>query len=508
MSRRILGMGLVLLWSLAASLPAATAQGVVVRWERPIRLGEPFAWFPDVVADDAGRVVVVWAGGVRRGPDRYDALMLRFGVNGRWSDPVDIYAGRIEEGRSYAVRNAIALDGFGDLVLTYKHPDAVYFTRAPIARPNAALSWAPPWRLSNTPAYYTELLVDAEGNLHVAWTALVPMDPQQPDLPCNGCSDVFYRQSWDNGQTWSPIVNLSRSPWGSMKPFLWASERERWLYAVWQEGYDTWAGRGSPVGVGLARSADRGRTWEAPRLITATVGTPQQPVIGEDGKGQLLLIWRTVEDDRLYFQRSSDHGATWSAPQSIPGFRTRPWRHPPFDAYDLAADRAGRLHLVAVGAISEETVGLFHLMWDGDRWLGPDLVWADGQFPEWPRLAVSEGRRLHLVWFERDPPHLFDSDAGQYTVWYTTGLTDAPPVTRIPRPRPPSPVPGRDTALPHPYPSPEPTPTLPVIPTAPAELPVEQPKPDREALGLLMILAFAIAGLTGLGWWAARRLSR
>ena len=81
-------------------------------------------------------------------------------------------------------------------------------------------------------------------------------------------------------------------------------------------------------------------------------------------------------------------------------------------------------------------------------------------------------------------------------------------MTRIPRPRPPSPVPGRDTALPHPYPSPEPTPTLPVIPTAPAELPVEQPKPDREALGLLMILAFAIAGLTGLGWWAARRLSR
>ncbi|HXF70843.1 MAG TPA: exo-alpha-sialidase, partial [Thermoflexus sp.] len=415
----------------------ARAQEPQIQWERPIRVADPYAWFPDVVADDAGRVVVLWAGGMRRGREQYDALFLRMKVGDQWEAPVDIYAGRIINDESYAVRNAVLLDPMGQLILAYRHPQTAYVMRAPIEQAESARAWSEPIRISRASAYYVELGQGTDGVLHLIWTEVVPSEAISDKISCAGCSDVFYRSSADGGQTWSAPINLSRSPYGSMKPFLWVSSRAPRLYVVWQEGYDSWVGRGSPVGVGWTRSLDGGRTWEAPRLITSPVGTPQQPVIGEDGGGQLLMLWRTVEDEALYFQRSSDQGETWSPPQPIPGFRARPWSHPPFDAYDLVADSAGRLHLAAVGVRSPEgDLGIFHLMWDGSTWWGPFLVWADGQFPEWPRWAISEGRRLHLVWFERDPPHLFDSDNGQYTVWYATALTDAPRVMRTPRPRP------------------------------------------------------------------------
>ncbi len=485
---------------LIGAIGMVQAQGPQVRWERAIQVADPYAWFPDVVADDAGRVIVFWAGGIRRGQERYDALFLRMKVGDRWEAPVDVYAGRIINDESYAVRNAALLDLTGQLILAYRHPQTVYVRHAPIEQAGNAQAWSDPIRISRASAYYVELGQGADGALHLVWTEMAPVEAISGEVPCTGCSDVFYRSSADGGQTWSPPINLSRSPYGSMKPFLWVSSRAPYLYVVWQEGYDSWVGRGTPFGVGWTRSLDGGRTWEPARWITSPVGTPQQPVIGEDRNGRLLMIWRTVEDAVLYFQQSSDQGETWTPPQPIPGFRTRPWSHPPFDAYDLIADSAGRLHLAAVGMRSPEgDLGVFHLIWDGSTWWGPFLVWADGQFPEWPRWGLSEGRRLHLVWFERDPPHLFDSDRGQYTVWYAAAQTDAPQVVRPSRPRP------TPTATLAPPPREPPTATPIRLPPGPTALPDGQPKPDREAIAILGWMIVPITGLSGGAWWLLRR---
>ncbi|WP_322800969.1 sialidase family protein [Thermoflexus sp.] len=496
-----LGLLLGLLALEAGRLAPAWGQGAEVRWEKPVRLSDPdqLAWFPDVTASDAGDVIVIWSGGARRGRTRFDALMLSRLRQGSWSWPVDIQAVPIVGNMSYAVRNSIALDQYGDVLVTFRVPTILYFSKASADQATSARAWTSPRRLSGSNvAYYNELGVDPEGRIHVVWSEI------RAAPACEGCADIFYRYSDDEGETWSSPVNLSQSPrHDSLKPHLWIG-RGSWLYVTWQESEGLFVGGGKPAGVRLARSPDRGRTWRDPIWITSTVGSPQQAVIGEDGRGVLLLIWRIAEGEAVYFQRSTDHGETWSSPEPLPGFRARPWTQIPYDDYDVAADSLGRLHFVGVGAVGTAgQLGVWHLMGDGIGWQGPFLVSADRNFPEWTRIAVSEGRRLHLVWFERDPENMYNSDAARYTVWYSTALTDAPPVWRTPIPtRTPTPLPPTPSGV---LALPSPTPFIPRA-VDPA-LPAGQPRPDAEAMRLVGLIGGAILLLGAIGGWALRRLS-
>lgn len=493
-----IALAMILMGGMGRTAPAY-GQGIIVRWEPPIRLSDPsqMAWFPDVAADDAGTVVVVWAGGAQRGREAFDALILTKREGDSWSRPVDVQAAPIIQGMSYAVRNSIQIDRHGDLLATFRVPITLFFSRAPLDQATSARAWTSPRRLSGSNvAYYNELGEDVGGRLHVVWSEIT-VDPA-----CEGCSEIFYRFSDDGGERWSPPQNLSQSPqMDSLKPHLWIAA-DGWVYVTWQETAGLFVGGGKPAGIGFARSPDRGLTWEGPIWITATVGSPQQAVLGEDGRGALILIWRIAEGDTVYFQRSTDHGKTWSPPTPLPGFRARPWTQIPYDDYDIAADSLGRLHFVGVGMVGTEgQVGMWHMVWDGQGWQGPFRVSANRNFPEWPRLAVSEGRRLHLVWFERDPENMYNSDAGRYTVWYSTALTDAPSVRRTPVPRP--------TLLPSPTPrafaTPTPTPFVPSA-TAPPELPQGQPRPDADAFRMFGMIGGGVILLSAAVWWIARRV--
>ncbi len=496
----------LILWGWLAGLIALAmvrtapvrGQGITVRWEQPIRLSDPgqMAWFPDVAASDEGVVVVVWSGGVRRGGEAFDALMLTKREKDAWSRPIDVQAAPIVRGMSYATRNSILIDRYGDLVAAFRMPTTLFFSRAPLARVTWAQAWSSPRRISGeNVAYYNEIGQDPTGRLHIVWSEIAA------GSACEGCSEIYYRFSDDDGRTWSAPRDLSRSAsLDSLKPHLWLAS-DGWLYVTWQESEGLFLGGGKSVGVGFARSPDGGKTWLGPMVLTATVGSPQQAVIGVDGEGALLLIWRTAEGETVYFQRSSDHAETWSSPAPLPGFRARPSAQIPYDDYDIAADSLGRLHFVGVGAVgSEGQMGVWHMVWDGAMWHGPFLVSANRNFPEWPRLAVSEGRRLHLVWFERDPQTMYNSDAGRYTVWYSTALTDAPPLQRTPVPRPiPTWTPARSIQV-----IPSPTPWIPGAIASPT-LPPGQPRPDIEALELIIWIGGGVGMVSMLGWWIRRR---
>jgi len=54
--------------------------------------------------------------------------------------------------------------------------------------------------------------------------------------------------------------------------------------------------------------------------------------------------------------------------------------------------------------------------------------------PEWPRIAVGRGNQLHVVWFVRDQATIFDSDKGNYKVWYAHGSSPAPAAAPVAQP--------------------------------------------------------------------------
>lgn len=145
--------------------------------------------------------------------------------------------------------------------------------------------------------------------------------------------------------------------------------------------------------------------------------------LGVDGNGTLVVAWVNTRDDRIYFTVSRDSGQTWSAPARITDV-TGNWGkyENSLDSFDMVADADGALHLAMVGRIGSESTSLdiLHLTWSGQQWSAPQAVASyRDDMPEWTRIKSGLGNQLHLTWSLRDAAHVFDTDNGRFTVWYT-----------------------------------------------------------------------------------------
>jgi len=66
-------------------------------------------------------------------------------------------------------------------------------------------------------------------------------------------------------------------------------------------------------------SADGGRTWGPPVLVTANADRAfSEPCLVEVTPGEILCVLRHTPEHRLYTSRSTDAGATWNAPEPTP----------------------------------------------------------------------------------------------------------------------------------------------------------------------------------------------
>ena len=140
-----------------------------------------------------------------------------------------------------------------------------------------------------------------------------------------------------------------------------------------------------------------------------------------------MLVWRTTdsEDPAIYYQWSQDTGQDMVPPKGIPSIFARFWPETPFDCYDLATDDLGHIHLVATGhltksALSREPPKLFHLVWDGETWSEPYVLFEGELYPEYPHLIIHRGREFHITWFTREKLWK-DHREVQHRVWHLWG---------------------------------------------------------------------------------------
>ena len=442
----------------------AYAQGGA--WSEPVRLSTntPSSWFPDVVADSQGRVHVVWDSGYPpQGPEDPGTGTTMYAVrrDGEWSEPNDI-ALHLVTGVS---RPALAVDGADRLHLVLRG-GGVRYMQAPAAEAWSARAWSASHRVSGLNiTYLPDLTVDGKGRIHVVWEEWVPVElsPEEIFLQQRSpyLADVFYRRSDDGGEFWGPAVNLSRTPnVGSGRVHI-ALGGEGSVHGGWDEGLDRTAAEGEPHSVAYAHSLDGGETWSAPLVFSDTTDAYAQMTVGTDAASGVMLVWRTLLSNQLLYAWSTDRGATFTDPRPIPRIYARPWMSP-FDAYDMATDGVGNIHLVAVGASTVPTpttpLALYHLTWNGEEWAYPEVIarYPGPENPEWPRIAVEGGYRLHVVWFTR--PEGVSSTGVQ--VWYSErdlGLEVTPEPTWTPTatPVPPSPTPSPSPPPPTPTPMPE-----------------------------------------------------
>ena len=460
-------------------------------WSQPMELVAPFPggdWLPDITVDLQGDAHVVWSGGQCSANYEKPCLMYQRQRGGIWQPAYDVF---LDQGTGQsAIRSALVADPMGRLHLFYLK-DFLYivYQQVWIAYADSARVWSEPRRMSGFGhAYFPDITVGPNGVLHAVWTESTPGQPSK-DCPPGVCSDVFYRQSTDGGIRWSPPINLSRSEMGTMKVHVLADVQGR-VHVFWEEGGDRWVPNDRLVGVAYALSTDGGMTWSEPQIFTHTEGIPRQMMLGVDGQGQIVAIWRLVPGDGIYYQVSTD-GRNWSVPQRIPGI----WPVESaaiYDDYDVAADSLGHLHFLVSGRDSPTgQQAIFHIEWDGQAWSVPEAVSPYEGYPEFPRIAVGLGNRLHVVWYSKQLPGY---EEGQIThVWYSTREVPAPAWT-------PAPMPTPTETLPPPTRTPFPTPTS--FPTVPPDAarpfnPATLYTEGDEVTGLLLAL-LPVAVLIGL----------
>jgi hypothetical protein len=438
-----------------------TSFGQQTSWTQPVLMGR--GWFPTIAADLTGRVHLAWAGTmtILQGTNTtgeeysgYDVVMYAFTEDGLgWEGNYDIMA-RLQTAGSEVTRPSFFADTQNILHMTFRDRN-VYYAQSPAQLASIARSWSLPYLLSvDQVSYFSDIKMDSQGVLHMVYTENVLTSS------CPICFRIYYRQSLDNGNNWSIRSDISNIPTGSAKPQLLIDAADN-IHLVWEAGRGGATGQLSdPTTVMYSASMDGGKTWRRALEFAVPDGRSKNITIGQDGRGNLVVAWLALPDDLIYYQVSSNGGRTWSNPEPIPnvfgGWGAYTAR---LDSYHMAADSAGHLHLVAVGRTSEmdESLNVLLVTWNGANWSRPEVVVSlIGDVPEWPRIAISNGNILNVTWFVRDEAHIFDSDQGEYYVWYSRGRSSAPAVESM--------------ILPTSVPTPAPTAGL-VIPTPTAEPP-------------------------------------
>ena len=366
-------------------------------------------WFPDVAADDRGRVHVVWQGGFadvaaaaalsaggeseQLSAKDVSALFYTHWDGRSWSRPRDI---ALIAPEGHALRSSLAVDQADRLHLVYKGlgrliPDALgqedlWHTVVPGDRGDELSAWQPPTRLTRaTQGYYSDLAVDSRGVIHAIWTE-----------SGRGSWGIYYARSTDGGADLVSTGCRSRSRVRLVVPTP-ADRRPHRPHPRGLGADRSEAPRATRAGPSTRSRATADRAGRArpstgrPRSADSRAAAgPQQPAVGVDGAGTILLIFRDPNSNRILYRRSAD-GATWSEPTPLPGVRVgvrdrttstrrRPTR-PGTCTWRSSATRS-----------TPTSMSLLHSEWDGETWSAATVVVSGTAVPRVPATGRERGQ--------------------------------------------------------------------------------------------------------------------
>jgi hypothetical protein len=487
MKRHIVVAALALIAVVWPALASAQTTG----WTRPIELSvrSQVSQLPDIIAGPEGSVHTVWWSHIRLGEQETvgaDVLMYRELRNSTWS-PANSIANPNRGASQSTIYNALALGRDGRLHALIRNSGSVEYLSAPQQDSWSVHSWSPPQRINGDgAAYYVDLAADSRSGLHALWTELVPEELRGEK--CENCHDLIYRHTENGGDSWSVPLNLSQTAGNVVKPQIAVDQGDQ-IHVVWEEATTGLAGQGIRGGGVYRRSTDGGESWGEPVRFTLARDVPQRVSIGLHNQTSPVVVFSGTRTNALYYQFSGDGGQTWRAPAPIPGVQASILGQSADDAYAMATDGAGNVHLVFVGLLASESIELsqprlLHLVWNGRAWSQPSVIASNGLLPEQPKIAVGNGNLLHVVWASRAPV-TSDQDAAQsqQRVWYAAQQLNIAAVAAPPlfTPTPSIEAAAAPTAVPS---TPLPTP----LPTAIAGAAMLSAPPSWEGQGLMALV--------------------
>lgn len=441
----------------------SVAQAPAVTWSEPESIGEemPSSWFPEIHADQYGTVRIIWES-VRDtsepsvGEENGGVLLLSELRDDQWTEPSDIYIKDVLN----AARPILASDDkYLHLISRSPRPEgqitiqalsALYYMHAPLtADATNAQSWSTPVRISAAASYWAQIQPLGNGRVIIVYNQII--DPDSGEATDDTSPEIktalFARISNDYGATWGQPKRISNTTNRVARSSLVVSPIDGTLILAWDEGYDNLTGQGIAAGIFTATSIDGGESWTVggrvdptrpdKRLVSfASRGSVESSTLVATGKTTMLVYRSTVEDVLLY-RLSADQGRSWSDEMEIPNAKARPFLTPHnFDKLGLAGDSDGRIILVFVGQDANTETGLSvqSMTFEGRQWSAPAVLAAPDGYPEYPRIAVTNGNQIGLTYFVRDEAFV---EGGHYVIWTVLGSTNAATVAPPPAPTAP-----------------------------------------------------------------------
>jgi len=132
------------------------------------------------------------------------------------------------------------------------------------------------WKTDACPHHGPSIAISGSGKFHVAWYT-----------QGSKRSGVFYANSSNQGISYSKPSRIGAEGANIARPYLLAMGQQVWL--VWKE-FD-----GSKSSVYFKESKDDGNTWSAPRLLASTAGYSDHPLLLSRGN-EVFLSWLTRDD--------------------------------------------------------------------------------------------------------------------------------------------------------------------------------------------------------------------
>jgi hypothetical protein len=375
---------------------------------------------PLVTADAEGVVHVFWVEQADVGNEQ-EVVPTVFHISldeDGWNKPASVL---LTPGGGSISGVEVASDLAGRLHLIWQGPNnALYYSQAEAAEAHDARSWSEP-KILVTSFTQAGIATEGEDTLHVAY-------------PGTGQSGLFYIMSEDGGETWLVEKQVSAPiDEDTAVNYVQVAASKGLVHVTWTE-FKYPLGT-PPTGVFYARSEDGGKNWSEP-VWMASEGY-DQIAVRTSADGHTHVVWNgMVAVGGRYYRESRDGGKTWGNEEEVIEAGLGGTSGYP----QLEFDSGGVKQFVTTYDTADGG-GIHHSYFDEGSWTIPVLLSTGFERSDYktysielPRMAVSHGNRLHVVY-----------EVGFKEIYYQTlrtearevappGVTIRPTATEIPIP--------------------------------------------------------------------------
>lgn len=223
-----------------------------------------------------------------------------------------------------------------------------------------------------------------EGNLWVFWVS-----------DKDGNYEIYYRNSSNNGMTWSPETRFTYSNSTERRPFA-TQAQDGTIWVVW---YGNKSGNDD-----LWYKVHDGTRWGQDVQLTADLNRDIEPCITQDANGKIWVFWSAYRtgDYELYYKTSSDYGLTWSDEIRLTDDKNG-WDQFPstIQAHD------GSIWVVWMADRNGQDFDIYYKTYNGYSWSNDEAFVTGNTEDKQPTIFQSMDGTIWIAWVS-DPFYNYD----------------------------------------------------------------------------------------------------